>query len=66
MAEIQIGELTARVDVVDGNALLDRGTVDRLVQAVIAELDRRRSGAATLRSDLDTRSIVDQQRGGKR
>ena len=66
MADIQIDELTTQVDVVDGNSLLDRGTVARIVQAVIAELDRRKSADSTLRSDLDTRSIVEQQRGGKR
>lgn len=66
MADIQIGELTTQVDVVDGNSLLDHGTVNRIVQAVMAEIDRRKSAESTLRSDLDTRSIVDQQRGGKR
>jgi hypothetical protein len=66
MADIQIGELTTQVDVVDGNSLLDHATVNRIVQAVMAEIDRRKSAESTLRSDLDTRSIVDQQRGGKR
>ena len=66
MAHVQIDELTTQIDVVDGNSLLDRGTISRLVQAVMAEINRQKSAESTLRSDLDTRSIVDQQRGGKR
>jgi len=66
MADVRIDELHSTVDTVDGDALLTPEVLDRIVQAVVGELHARESGAQALRSELDMRSIVEQQRGGER
>jgi hypothetical protein len=66
MADVRIDELHSTVDSVDGGALLTPEVLDRIVQAVLGELQARERGAQALRSELDMRSIVEQQRGGDR
>lgn len=63
---VQINELESRVDVMDGASMLSPEVLNYVVQAVIRELERRREGDQTHASELDTRSIVEQQRGGRR
>lgn len=64
MSEVHISELESQVDVVDGGALLSPAALRRIVEAVIAELEKRKTREKSLKSDIDTRSIVEQQRGG--
>lgn len=64
--DVQINELHTTMDVVDGPSLLDPDTIDRLVKAVLRALEGQQRSQQQLKDDLDTRSIVDQQRGGKR
>jgi len=64
--DVRIDELYSTVDTIDGNALLTPETLDRIVRAVLQALANQERGRETLRADLDTRSIVEQQRGGKR
>jgi hypothetical protein len=66
MADVRIDELHSTVDAVDGAALLTPEVMDRIVQSVVEELQARERGAQALRSELDMRSIVEQQRGGER
>jgi hypothetical protein len=64
--DVRIDELHSTVDAIDGDALLTPETLDRIVRAVLRALEHDERGRQTLRSDLDTRSIVEQQRGGGR
>jgi len=64
--DVRIDELHSTVDTVDGNALLTPETLDRIVRAVLHALANQQRGQEALRADLDTRSIVEQQRGGER
>jgi hypothetical protein len=66
MADIRIDELHSTVDSVDGGALLTPDVLDRIVRAVLGELQARERGARALRSERDMRSIVEQQRGSER
>jgi hypothetical protein len=63
--DVRIDELHSTIDAVDGAALLTQDVLDRIVRAVLGELNAQQRSAATLRSDLDTRSIAEQQRGGE-
>lgn len=64
--DVRIDELHSTVDAIDGDALLTPETLDRIVRAVLRALQHEQRGQEALRSDLDTRSIVEQQRGGGR
>jgi hypothetical protein len=64
--DVQISELHTKVDVVDGPSLLAPDTIDRIVKAVLRALEGQQQSEQMLKDDLDMRSIVDQQRGGKR
>jgi hypothetical protein len=66
MADVEINEMTSHVQVVDSAAMISPAAMKRIVEAVMAALASANSAQKTLKSDLDTRSIVDQQRGGKR
>jgi hypothetical protein len=66
MADVRIDELHSTVDSVDGSALLTPEVLSGIVQAVLVELEARERGAQALRSELDMRPIVEQQRGGDR
>jgi hypothetical protein len=65
MADVRIDELHSTIDTVDGAALLTPEVLDRIVAAVLEELQSRDRGTQALRSELDMRSIVEQQRGGE-
>ena len=62
--DVQIEQLTSSVDVADGGSLLSPDVLRRIVAAVKAELEREAANEQVRTQDLDTRSIVDQQRGG--
>jgi hypothetical protein len=62
--DVQINELHSTVDAVDGDALLMPQTLERIVRSVVQALDARRRESDTVRSETDTRSIVEQQREG--
>ena len=62
--DVQINELRSTVSAVDGNALLMPETLERIVRSVLQALDARTRDRETVRSELDTRSIVEQQRHG--
>jgi len=64
--DVRIDELQTRVDILDGNALLTPQTLDRIVRAVLRAIENDQRGRDTLRSDLDTRSVVERQREGER
>jgi hypothetical protein len=66
MVDVRIDELHSTIDTVDGDALLTPDVLDRIVQTVLGELQAREGSTETLRSELDMRSIVEQQRGGER
>jgi hypothetical protein len=66
MVDVRIDELHSTIDTVDGDALLTPDVLDRIVQTVLGELQAREHSTETLRSELDMRSIVEQQRGGER
>lgn len=65
MADVRIDELHSTIDTVDGSALLTQEVMDRIVEAVLGELQARERGTQALRSELDMRSVVEQQRGGR-
>ena len=66
MVDVRIDELHSTIDTVDGDALLTPDVLDRIVRTVLGELQARERSTETLRSELDMRSIVEQQRGGER
>jgi|GEM_PF-6835771 len=55
--DIQIGELNTSIETVEGHAA--QATVDLVLKA----LKNIQARQAALKADLDTRSIVEQQRG---
>jgi hypothetical protein len=60
--DVQINELRSTVDAVDGDALLMPQTLERIVRSVMQALDARTRDREIVRSEIDTRSIVEQQR----
>ena len=64
--DVRIDELHTSVDVVDGGALLTPGTLAEIVRAVLRALENEERAWAALRSDLDTRSVVERQRAAAR
>ena len=64
---VQINEIVTTVDVVEPQSVLDPAVLEQVVQAVIAELDRRQQAGRARRPELDLRSVVQQQRdtGGR-
>jgi len=63
---VEIHELTSNIEVMDRAGGLDPTQVAEIVQAVIKALKTLEGHEASHRAELDTRSIVDQQRGGRR
>lgn len=65
-AEIHIDELHTTYDSVSAEALLTPDVLARIVTAV-RECERAdHAGREALQADLDTRSVVEQQRAGRR
>jgi hypothetical protein len=63
---IDIRELHSQIDVMDPGAMIGEEMMEQIVQRVLHELEHRLERAATSHSETDMRSIVDQQRGGRR
>lgn len=64
--DVQIEQLNSTVEVADGESMLRPETLRRIVAAVKAELARDALSQRSHTQDLDTRSIVEQQREGGR
>jgi hypothetical protein len=64
--DVHIEELNTSVDVLDTQALLTPDVLAQLVAAVIAQLESRRQETQSRRTELDTRSVIEQQRAGRR
>ena len=60
--DVRIEELTTTVHAVDPEALLTPAVLARVVDAVLATLAARNRDEQTRDSELDLRSIVEQQR----
>ena len=63
---IEIQELTSHIEVIDRAGVLSPQTVNDIVRAVIKALKAQDEHEKTHQSEIDTRSIVEQQRGGRR
>lgn len=63
--DVRIEQLTSTVESVDPSALLSPAVLARIVDAVIARLEAERRDAHHRESELDTRSVVEQQRDGR-
>jgi hypothetical protein len=64
--DVQIDELTSTVEVVDREALLSPELLARIVAAVRAGLAAERRLERDRAQDVDVRSVVEQQRAGRR
>jgi len=64
--DVEIGEVTSTVDVVDGETLLSPEILARIVAAVRAGLLAERRQQHDRVEDTDFRSVVEQQRAGRR
>jgi hypothetical protein len=62
MIEFHVEELHTTLDTVDGDALLTPERLDRIAAAVATRIARACQAERALRADLDTRSIIEQQR----
>jgi hypothetical protein len=60
--DVEIGEVTTEVRVLDAHALLSPDVLARIVAAVTAELDSRARADRTRKSETVIRSVVEQQR----
>jgi hypothetical protein len=64
--DVEIGEVVSTVRTVDSETLLSRDVLDRIVAAVVESMHAAQNRQRERDDDLDTRSIVEQQRAGKR
>jgi hypothetical protein len=64
--DVQIDEVTSTVDVVDRETLLSPEILARIVAAVRASLTAERRQQHDRAEDVDVRSVVEQQRAGRR
>lgn len=64
--DVEIGEVVSTVRTVDGETLLSRDVLARIVAAVVDSINAAQNRQRDRDGDLDTRSIVEQQRAGKR
>jgi hypothetical protein len=64
--DVQIEEVHSSVDVVDHDALLTPEILARIVAAVRASLADEHRRKADRAEDVDFRSVIDQQRDGRR
>jgi hypothetical protein len=64
---VEIQELHTEVEVTDSQSVLAPAVLAQVVAAVIAELDKRDRAGQERGSELDLRSVVEQQRdtGGR-
>jgi hypothetical protein len=61
--DVRIDEVHSTVDAVGGEGLLTPEVLQGIVGAVLRALELRGSGARTLASEREVRSVLDQQRG---
>jgi hypothetical protein len=64
--DVRIEEMTTTVDSVDPSSLLTPAVLARIVDAVISDLETAKRAARMRSAELDMRSVVDQQRDGRR
>jgi hypothetical protein len=64
--DVEIGEVVSTVRTVDSETLLSRDVLARIVAAVVESMHAAQNRQRERDDDLDTRSIVEQQRAGKR
>jgi hypothetical protein len=64
--DVEIGEVVSTVRTVDSETLLSRDVLARIVAAVVESMHAAQNRQRERDNDLDTRSIVEQQRAGKR
>jgi hypothetical protein len=64
--DVQIDEVTSTVEVVDREAFLSPEILARIVAAVRASLVAERKLEHDRAQDVDVRSVVEQQRAGRR
>jgi hypothetical protein len=64
--DVRIEQMTTTVDSVDPSALLTPAVLARIVDAVISDLETAKLAARMRSAELDMRSVVDQQRDGRR
>jgi hypothetical protein len=64
--EITIHQLNTTYDTVSAEALLTPALVERIAAAVLACARAERIRRADRDADIDTRSVVEQQRAGRR
>jgi hypothetical protein len=64
--DVQIDEVNSTVEVVDRSELLSPEVLARIVAAVRASLAAERRGQHDRAADVDVRSVVEQQRAGRR
>jgi hypothetical protein len=64
--DVEIGEVVSTVRTVDSETLLSRDVLARIVAAVVESMHAAQNRQRERDGDLDTRSIVEQQRAGKR
>ena len=64
--DVHIDELQTTVDTIDGSALLAPQTLEQIVRAVLRALEVQQRDQRRLQAEIDTRSVVEQQREGRR
>jgi hypothetical protein len=64
--DVRIEQMTTTVDSVDPSSLLTPAVLAQIVDAVILRLETAGRAARRRATELDTRSVVDQQRDGRR
>jgi hypothetical protein len=64
--DVRIEQMTTTVDSVDPSSLLTPAVLAQIVDAVILRLETAGRAARSRATELDTRSVVDQQRDGRR
>jgi hypothetical protein len=64
--DVRIEQMTTTVDSVDPSALLTPAMLAEIVDAVIVRLEKTRRAERSRATEVDTRSVVDQQRDGRR
>jgi hypothetical protein len=62
---VRIEEMHTSVQVVDSQALLSPAVMAQIVEAVLRQLDARESESRARATELDLRSVVEQQRAAR-